>query len=215
MLLVAHRTPPDRASCERLVAAGATVFEVDVQLDRHSELVASHYHPLRRFRWVARDNWRLRWHTVRDPRLADVEAAVPEGGVVLLDLKAREPAERTRLLRALDESLPLRSRYRACTSEPSDLAALRSAGFATWRTVGDAADLAAVLAEPRLPDEAVTVRHTLLDADVVARLHQRVASVVAWTVNDPRRAARLRELGVDGVTTDRIDVLRNLTAPIR
>jgi glycerophosphoryl diester phosphodiesterase len=34
--------------------------------------------------------------------------------------------------------------------------------------------------------------------------------VVAWTVNDPARARRLRDLGVDGVTTDRIAVLHAL-----
>lgn len=215
MLLVAHRTPPDRDACARLATAGADVFEVDVQLDRHGELVASHYHPLRRLPWLARDNWRLRWHAVRDPRLVEVDAAVPADGVLLLDLKARDPAARLRLMQALAEALPARERYRVCTSEPEDLARLRADGFRTWRTVGDPADLAAVLAEARLPDEAVTARHTLLDAGVVARLHERVPVVAAWTVNDARRAAELRDLGVDGVTTDRIGVLRNLAAPIR
>jgi glycerophosphoryl diester phosphodiesterase len=31
--------------------------------------------------------------------------------------------------------------------------------------------------------------------------------LVVWTVNDPVVAARMRELGVDGLTTDRVDVL--------
>lgn len=214
MQLVAHRTPTDRAACARLAAAGASVFEVDVQLAA-GRLVASHYHPLRRLRWVERDNWRLRWHGIADPLLADVDAAVPADRVLLLDLKARGSQERRRLVTALAAALPGRDRYRVCTSEPDDLAALRAAGFPTWRTVGDPADLAAVLAVPALPDAAVTVRHTLLDAGVVARLHERVATVVAWTVNDVRRAAQLRDLGVDGVTTDRTEVLRNLAARIR
>ena len=35
--------------------------------------------------------------------------------------------------------------------------------------------------------------------------------VVAWTVNDVRRALRLRRLGVAGLTTDRTDVLTAMT----
>jgi glycerophosphoryl diester phosphodiesterase len=31
--------------------------------------------------------------------------------------------------------------------------------------------------------------------------------VVAWTVNDVERARQLRDLGVDAVTTDRIQVM--------
>jgi len=59
-------------------------------------------------------------------------------------------------------------------------------------------------------DQAVTVRHTLLERQTIARLHQLVPQVIAWTVNDVDRALRLRDAGVDGITTDSPDVLAAL-----
>lgn len=210
MLLVAHRTPSTRAACERLAAAGAQVFEADVQIDENDRLVVSHFFPLGRL--LQRDNWRIRWHTgaARDPRVADVDALVPRGAAILLDLKETDRQRRARLISAIIASLPERERFRACTADPEDLGELRDAGFRTWRTVGSRRQLAGVLSAGALSDDAVTIRHSLLSADVVHELRKLTPAVVAWTVNDPARARRLRDLGVDGVTTDRIAVLHAL-----
>jgi glycerophosphoryl diester phosphodiesterase len=54
------------------------------------------------------------------------------------------------------------------------------------------------------------VRHTLLERQTIARLHQLVPQVIAWTVNDVDRALRLRDAGVDGITTDSPEVLAAL-----
>lgn len=214
MLLVAHRTPASRARCARLVAAGAQVFEIDIQYvgDR---LAVSHYLPLGRTGRVQRDNWRLRWHTAasRDPGVADVADVVPAGSTVLLDVKEKSAAGRRALVAALAGQLTDRARYRVCGPHRDDLARLREAGFATWRTVGNHRELAGVLAEPGLADEVVSIRHSLLTDDTLQALHDRVPAVVAWTVNDLGRARRLRDLGVDGVTTDRLAVLRALSGP--
>jgi glycerophosphoryl diester phosphodiesterase len=214
MLLVAHRTPLSKSACERLAAMGAQVFEADVQVDDRDHVVVSHYLPVGNgFRWQ-RDNWRVRWHAPagRDPDLTDIAALVPDSCLVLLDLKERAPERRARLLEAIEGSLSDPSRVRVCGPRPGDLDQLRDAGFRTWRTVGNALELAALLDGGALPDDAVTIRHTLLTRDVVDRLHELVGAIVAWTVNDVRRARQLRDFGVDGVTTDRAAVLR-LLAP--
>lgn len=214
MILVAHRTPATRAGCEQLAAAGASVFEADVQMDDRGTVVVTHYLPLGVGGKFERDNWRIRWHSGRasDPRLADVLDIVPADCLVLLDLKERQPGRRARLVAALADSLPDRSRFRVCGHPDEDVAALRAAGFRTWRSVGNGRQLAAVLAGGRLPDDAVSVRHSLLSADVLVRLHAQVPLVVAWTVNSVGRAGQLRTLGVDGVTTDSTAVLRSLSA---
>lgn len=211
MTLVAHRTPASADHCARLAAAGAAVFEVDVQL-RAGQVAVSHYVPLGPVGALQRDNWRLRWHTRSrlDPVLAEVDHVVPPGCRVLLDVKETGAARRRELVTALSGALPERSRYIVCSPFPDDLDGARAAGFATWRTVRTAAELAALRSGPPLADEAVTVRHSLLDAPVLGALADRVAGVVAWTVNDQRRARELRRLGVTGVTTDRIEVLRAL-----
>jgi glycerophosphoryl diester phosphodiesterase len=209
VLLVAHRTPSSRVMCEQLHEAGARVFEADVQVDRDGRLAVSHYLPVGRGGLLQRDNWRVRWHTgaAHDPRIADVDAVVPPGAAILLDLKGRERAQ---LVETVVETLSDHARYRVCTSFPDELDRVRRAGFRTWRTINNGRHLAEVLGEGGLADEALTVRHTLLTASTLDRLHALVPTVVAWTVNDQARARRLRLLGVDGLTTDRMSVLRAL-----
>jgi glycerophosphoryl diester phosphodiesterase len=210
VLLVAHRTPSSRSACERLASAGAQVFEVDIQIDDRDRIVVSHFLPFGRR--LQRDNWRVRWHTAaaRDPQLLQVAALVPDGCLVLLDMKENAADRRARLRDAIAGSLADRARFRVCAPRTEDLDELREAGFRTWRTVGDRRELNSVLAEGALPDDAVTIRHSLLTRDLVLQLHARVPAVVAWTVNDTARARQLRDLGVDGVTTDRVAVLRTL-----
>jgi glycerophosphoryl diester phosphodiesterase len=49
-----------------------------------------------------------------------------------------------------------------------------------------------------------------LDARYLAAAHARGLAVHAWTVNDEREMVRLLDLGVDGIMTDRADVLRDV-----
>ncbi len=48
------------------------------------------------------------------------------------------------------------------------------------------------------------------DARLVQTAHEAGLPVHAWTVNDPAEMRRLLDLGVDGVMTDRADVLRSI-----
>lgn len=208
MLLVAHRSPRSASRCQAVAAAGATVFEIDVQIWA-GRLVVSHYLPTLRTSF-RRDGWRLvrGWSPRREPPLADIAELVPPDRVVLLDLKEEDRGRRAELLAAIVATLPTSGRYLACTSIVEDLEALREKGFHTWRTIGDQSQLDAALAGGKVADEAVTVSHKLLSGAVVERLHQLAETVVAWTVNDVSRARWLRDIGVDGVTTDSLEVMR-------
>jgi glycerophosphoryl diester phosphodiesterase len=214
MLLVAHRTPRSRAACELLAAAGAQIFEADVQVDDRDRVVVSHFLPWGQW-GVQRDNWRLRWHTsaLHDPTLSDIVGLVPANCRISLDMKEKRDERRDRLVNALIEALPDPARFVVCGGRPAHLDQLRTAGFRTWRSAGTPAQLRELLGAGALADDAVSVRHTLLTPEVIARLHRQVPAVVAWTVNDRRRARQLRRFGVDGVTTDRPAVLRILTGP--
>ena len=141
-------------------------------------------------------------------------ARVPSGCLVLLDPKLPRGSDRVRLAEALAAAITDRDRFRVSTAGPDDLARYRAAGFRTWRTIGHRDHLRDVLAEGRLPDEGISIRHWLLaDAGVVAALHERAESVIAWTVNDPARARRLAGYGVDGITTDSRAVLAAINTP--
>lgn len=205
MLLVAHRTPRTADACAGFAAAGAWCFEVDVQL-RGERVVVSHYLPFLQFRgWLEHDGRRFRWRggPPFDPDLEEVVARVPDDRLILLDPKETEPRRRARLADALAERLPQRDRFRVSTDDADDLARYRSAGFRTWRTLKTPADLAAASDDPGA-DDGVSVRHSLLNADSVAALQRVTRPVVAWTVNDIEQARRLRDLGVDAITTDRL-----------
>ena len=59
----------------------------------------------------------------------------------------------------------------------------------------------------------VPVRHgpfTLVDPRMIRRAHRRGLEVHVWTVNDEQEMRRLLGLGVDGLVTDRPDVLRDV-----
>jgi glycerophosphoryl diester phosphodiesterase len=47
-----------------------------------------------------------------------------------------------------------------------------------------------------------------VDAHSIAEAHQLGLPVIVWTVNQPDDMARLIDLGVDGIISDRPDVLR-------
>ena len=51
-----------------------------------------------------------------------------------------------------------------------------------------------------------------VDKDTVAAAHRLGLQVIVWTVNDPREIAGQIDLGVDGIISDRPDVLRQVAA---
>jgi glycerophosphoryl diester phosphodiesterase len=60
----------------------------------------------------------------------------------------------------------------------------------------------------QLPDRFAGVQ--VVDADVLRVAHDLGREVHVWTVDDPARMAGLLDLGVDGLLTDRPDLLRDL-----
>jgi hypothetical protein len=207
---IAHRAPADPARCAELAALGAEVFEIDVQAFA-TDLVSSHFLPVHpRVPRVRRDRRSFTWRrrTAVEIDLAAAVAAVPDSARILLDLKTDTGQAALGLVDLLIAADPDRERCLVSTKGWHTLEALRAGGFRTWRTIADARALATVLAGPALSDDAVTVRHGLLTAEVVGRLRERVPAVMCWTVNDVQRARAVVAAGVDGVTSDSAEVLR-------
>ena len=68
---------------------------------------------------------------------------------------------------------------------------------------------------PPLPGRCLQVpprlgRVQLVDARLVEAAHAARLAVHVWTVNDQDEMRRVLDLGVDGVMTDRAEVLRDL-----
>lgn len=202
MLAIAHRTPRTAAGCRRLADLGVSVFEVDLQFLAGVPVV-SHYLPLpggpSRLR---HDRWRftLRARTRAEEDLAAVVDRVPAGAAVLVDLKGGTAEDVLAVLRG--SARPPEGWY-VSGKDPAPLAALAAAGYRTWLSLATRPAFAAALAG-QLPAglDGVTVRHTYLDRGAVGRLAGHGPRVLAWTVQDVRRAAELASYGVAGVTSD-------------
>ncbi|HJV68810.1 glycerophosphodiester phosphodiesterase [Ideonella sp.] len=52
---------------------------------------------------------------------------------------------------------------------------------------------------------AAITNHQLMDAALLARLHQAGLRALVYTVNDPVRASELLAIGIDGIITDAVD----------
>ncbi len=86
---------------------------------------------------------------------------------------------------------------------------LRSAGLGRLERTGPLRGFAPVRGQLA----QVPVRHgpiTVVDPDVLAAAHEAGLEVHVWTVNDADRMRRLLDLGVDGLISDRPDVLREV-----
>jgi glycerophosphoryl diester phosphodiesterase len=53
-------------------------------------------------------------------------------------------------------------------------------------------------------------RFTVVDRRFLAYAHRIGLQVHVWTIDDPGAVRRLLDLGVDGIMTDRVDVLREV-----
>ena len=217
-LLIAHRLPGSAQECTRLATAGAGGFEIDIQL-RGAAVVASHYLPFLQIPgWLEHDGARFRWGGGRilDPVLIDAVARLPAGALVVLDPKEQRASRRHRLADTVaaavtDGHIDL-ARLAVTTDDQHDLRTYRAAGIATWRTVGTEQALRVVLRAGPLADAGLAVRHTLLDAGTIEKLHECAGTIAAWTVNDVDRAGKVAAHGVDAITKDSMAVLRALRA---
>ncbi len=57
---------------------------------------------------------------------------------------------------------------------------------------------------------AVSLAHAMIDADEVARAHERGLAVYTWTVNEPADIERMRDAGVDAICGDSAVGLRRV-----
>lgn len=96
-----------------------------------------------------------------------------------------------RRLRNLDSTLPL-----ALSLGPEAQDDLVGAGLETLLRTLDAG--------------AVSWHYSLLDPARIARLHAQGVAVYAWTVDDPAIMQRLLAAGVDGIISNRADLLQQL-----
>jgi len=210
------------------VQEGFQYLETDVHATRDGVVVVHHDPMLDRTTDSSGMIAELPWETVRrakiggrEPvsRLEELLEELP-GALLNIDVKAERAIEP--LVNALRRT---NSFHRVCVASFSEARLVKvrkRAGEALLTSMGIGA-IARLWAAGRLPGlfrwaryqriAQVPVRHgriTVVDRKLIAAARQRGIEVHVWTVDDPAQMHELLDLGVDGLMTDRPDVLKNV-----
>ncbi|MGM9384812.1 glycerophosphodiester phosphodiesterase [Streptomyces antibioticus] len=215
---VAHRGDPYRFrentidSLRSALDRGADAVEIDVRLTRDGVPVLLHDATLKRLWELDRPLTSLSAAEVqgltagRVPTLVEALAAA-EGARVMIDLPGtREPRTARRVVDAAREA-GAADRVYYCADATAMLAvraADPSAEIAlTWTSLAPPRPVLLAAVQPRW----LNYRFSLVDRDLAARVHDGGHLLSVWTPDTRRSMRRLVELGVDSITTNRIDTL--------
>jgi glycerophosphoryl diester phosphodiesterase len=217
------------AAFERSVAAGYRYLETDVHATSDGVSVAFHDNNLVRMLGRRGRIEDLSWPDVRSlrvggapavPALAELLEAFPECRFNV-DLKADSAVDptiealwklnaRDRVLLASFSDRRIRWARRVCGPRQATslgqretailrLASLHGRGFAGF---------VPSVAAAQVPVRYAGVR--VVDARFIQHAHRLGMQVHVWTIDDPAEMRELLDLGVDGIMTDRIEVLRDV-----
>ncbi|WP_437101569.1 glycerophosphodiester phosphodiesterase [Streptomyces sp. enrichment culture] len=218
---VAHRGDPYRfrentlASLRSALGQGADAVEIDVRLTRDGVPVLLHDGTLRRLWEVDRPLAALSAEELRGltgggvPTLAEALAATGDSRV-MVDLCG--PVGRRTVERILDVIRQSGARDRVYYSAGAEaMLAVRAADPAaeialTWTTLAPPRPALLAAVRPRW----LNYRFSLVGRELAARVHRDGCLLSVWTPDTRRSMSRLLELGVDSITTNRIDVLHAL-----
>ncbi|MYQ46746.1 glycerophosphodiester phosphodiesterase [Streptomyces sp. SID4985] len=218
---VAHRGDPYRfrentvASLRSALDEGADAVEIDVRLTRDGVPVLLHDETLKRLWETERPLSALTAEQLREltdgqvPTLVEALEAT-EGARVLLDLCG--PVRRRTVDRILGVvgDCGAKDRVYYCAGAESMLtlrAADPSAEIAlTWTSLARPRPGVLEAVRPRW----LNYRFSLVDRDLAARVHHDGCLLSVWTPDTRRSMRRLLSLGVDSITTNRIETLVGL-----
>lgn len=217
------------AALRRAAAEGFQYLETDVHATRDGEVVVIHDATLDRTTDRSGAIERLDWRVVRNARvngrepvcrLADLLEELP-GALLNIDVKADSAARPVLALLGRTNAW-----HRVCLASFSEprLRWLRKAAGSRLLTSMASASVAALRLRSLCPVPPITapIRGELaqlpvrwcgfpvIDRPLVRYAHRRGCEVHVWTVNRAVEMHALLDLGVDGLITDRPDVLRDV-----
>jgi glycerophosphoryl diester phosphodiesterase len=202
VLGVAHNAGNNTGTLATALHYGADVIEIDV-ISARGQLVAGRDQPLP---WLAR-------LLFRGPALIQAWDHAAAARVVKLDLKQTDRGFLDDLIAFL---APRAGSRRVMISSPDQDALLylhrRLPDVTLLFSAGWPDAVRQLKSDPALQKAigGASVFQGLVDANLVAWAHRHKLLILAWTVNDGQRASQLVRLGVDGITTANLAILRAL-----
>jgi glycerophosphoryl diester phosphodiesterase len=202
---IAHRAGNNLHHLEQALAHGVDAIECDFWHDR-GRLSLRHERKLPALP-VLYDRWYLRF-SLGELSLRELLREINFRAELFLDIKSSTTETADIVLELYHDFASLMPPARVSSQRWRLLDRLAEAGtdMQMFYSVGRRSSLEALLQRAqRAPRPAGTsIRHTLLNKDVVSRLHDAGLLVYAWTVNNRHRAADLLSFGVDGIISDDI-----------
>jgi len=198
---VAHNAGDDVSAATRAVAYGADAIEIDIRTSG-GELFASHDAPVPFLEDLV----------FRGPSLGDAWAVARLRDTVLVHLKERSATYLGRV-GAFISARPIRRVIVQSDDAPSLRTAQRHLPNAErLLLLLSASDVRSLQNDPALATaiDGVSVRDSLLSASLLTWLDRRGLAIFAWTVNEEQRMNELVRSGVDGLITDRLDMMQLL-----
>ncbi|MGV9246882.1 glycerophosphodiester phosphodiesterase [Streptomyces sp. NPDC003710] len=215
---VAHRGDPYRHrentidSLRSALRQGADAVETDVRLTRDGVPVLLHDATLKRLWERDRPLAALSFAEVRGltaggvPTLAEALTAT-EGSQVMIDLPGAPSVRAVRRIVDVVRECAAHERVYYCAGAQTMLA-VRAADPAaeialTWTTLAPPRHALLDAVRPRW----LNYRFPLVSAELTARVHRGGHLLSVWTPDTRRSIRRLLDLGVDSITTNRLDAL--------
>lgn len=209
LFVIAHRAGNGLDTLRAAETAGALWVEADVWAHR-GRLEVRHTKTMGPIPLLW-DRWRLELANRPQLTLDALVRSAKQETTLLLDLKGSAPDLVPLASSTLDELAPQRP-YAVCSRNWDLLDAYpRGPRVRVLYSVGSAPELRAALqhlAQPRT--DGISIHARLLTAEVVAHLREQAGMVISWPINTLALAERLQSWGVDGVSTDRLEVVRAL-----
>jgi glycerophosphoryl diester phosphodiesterase len=215
---VAHRGDPYRVrentidSLRSALQVGADAVEIDVRLTRDGVPVLLHDETLKRLWEHDRPLLSLSSDEVRGltdsqvPTLADALAATGDSRV-MLDLPGTTEVRVARRVVDVVRECGAEERVYYC-ADATAMLAVRAADPAaeialTWTTLAPPRPALLAAVRPRW----LNYRFGLVDHALAERVHTDGCLLSVWTPDTRRSMRRLIDIGVDSITTNRIDIL--------
>ena len=210
---------------EHAVDLGYRYLETDVHASADGVLVAFHDEDLRRTCGIDAKIGDLSWSEVSEARVDGV-APIPRMGELLMrfpdarfNIDAKSDAAVSGLADLIARTGTL-DRVCAASFSRRRLHRLRRRLGAGLLTNLVSIEIALLGIVGWLPDRSVRVAqvppstrgHTLVTPRFVAAAHRSGIPVHVWTIDEPDEMHRLLDIGVDGIMTDRPEVLRDVYA---
>lgn len=228
VLVTAHRgfsgVAPENtlASFKKAIEAGADFAELDVQETADGRLIVLHDGSLKRTGGVDWNIWETPYDSLQKVEVGSWKAPEYKGepvplfkdvletvkGKIRLNIELKMNGHQKQLTEKVVDMLHQENFVPNCIVTSFDFDAIRKVKQLDK-------NIRAGFIFSKMPDEDVfaadvdllSVKNNLVDAAFVKKAHDNNKEVHVWTVNEPEDMRRLIALGVDGIITNRPDVL--------